>query len=229
MPDYSLGKIYMVYPKVEDPDEGDVYYGSTTETLSRRMSKHRAQSCCKILFDKYGVENCFIELVEEYPCETREQLHKKEGEYIRNHKCINKRIAGRTHKQYYTENKDKIVEYHKEYYTENKDKIKESHKQYRTDNPDKIKEYKKQYRTENKDKILEGKKQYRTDNPDKIKEYQKQYYIENIDKIKELNKQKSNCPICNKEITKINMARHIKSGYCRSLRQSVRITDPESN
>tara|TARA_R110000744_G_scaffold363491_1_gene471826 strand:+ start:135 stop:668 length:534 start_codon:yes stop_codon:yes gene_type:complete len=140
MPDYSLGKIYMIYPKVEDPDEGDVYYGSTTETLGRRMAKHRYQSYCKILFDKYGVENCFIELVEEYPCETKEHLNKKEGEYIRNHKCVNKRIAGRTNKERYIDNFDKLKEQKKQYYIENRDKKLEQHKQYRIDNRDKIKE-----------------------------------------------------------------------------------------
>ena len=144
MPDYSLGKIYMIYPKVEDPDEGDVYYGSTTVTLSRRMTIHRCQSYCKILFDKYGVEKCFIELVEEYPCETKEQLNRKEGEYIRNHKCINKVIAGRTHKEWEYDNVDKLKEYRKQYNIDNRDKLKEYGNQYIIENRDKIKERDKQ-------------------------------------------------------------------------------------
>ena len=199
MPDYKLGKIYMIYPKVDNVDEGDVYYGSTTDTLARRMSSHRYQSCCKILFDKYGVKNCFIELVEEYPCETKEQLNKKEGEYIRNHKCVNKLIAGRTGEEWYTDNKSKISEQKKEYYIENVDKLKE---------------YKKQYYIENKDKRLEYKKQYR---------------IVNRDKLSEQAKQKVSCPHCNKEITKAYIKTHIKLGRCRSLPQSVHTTDPESN
>tara|TARA_R110000822_G_scaffold299451_1_gene422428 strand:- start:224 stop:736 length:513 start_codon:yes stop_codon:yes gene_type:complete len=130
MPDYSLGKIYMIYPKVEDADEGDVYYGSTTNTLARRMSEHRRKECSsKILFDKYGVENCFIELVENYPCETKDELNKKEGEYIRNYKCVNKAIPGRTRKEYYIDNSDKVKEYKKQYYIENIDNIKEEKKQ----------------------------------------------------------------------------------------------------
>jgi len=198
MPDYSLGKIYMIYPKVDDADEGDVYYGSTTVTLARRMAKHRTQSCCKILFDKYGVENCFIELVEEYPCETREHLNKKEGEYIRNHKCINKRIAGRTHKEYYVEHHDKMKEYHKHY---------------RDDNSDKMKEYQKEYRTDNTDKYLEYQKQYRIENADIMKEYKKQYYDKNKDKISEQVKQKVSCPHCNKELSKGCISRHIKTQH----------------
>ena len=116
MPDYSLGKIYMIYPKVENVEEGDVYYGSTTQSLSRRMSLHRSTKNCssKLLFDKYGVENCFIELVENYPCATKEELCKKEGEYIRANKCINKCIPGRPKneqmKEYRIENRDKVLE-----------------------------------------------------------------------------------------------------------------------
>jgi len=181
MPDYKLGKIYMVYPKVEDPDEGDVYYGSTTNTLARRMTHHRTTKRCssKLLFDKYGVENCFIELVEEYPCETREQLNKKEGEYIRANKCINKIIAGRTQKEYRIDNFDKI-------------------KELRVGNKDKYKEYNKQHYIKNRDNILEYHKQYRT---------------ENVDKINELQRQKSNCPICNKELAKRSIPYHLKSRH----------------
>ena len=92
MPDYSNSKIYMIEPTC-DYEEGDVYIGSTVRPLSERMSKHRSnkQKCnSKLLFLKYGIENCKIILIEEYPCETKEQLLKKEGEHIRNKKCVNK-------------------------------------------------------------------------------------------------------------------------------------------
>ena len=179
MPDYSLGKIYMVYPRVENVEEGDVYYGSTTQSLSRRMAEHRGKSNCKFLFDKYGVKNCFIELIEEYPCGSKEELCKKEGEHIRANKCINKNIAGRT-----------IKEWQKEHYIENRDKIREQYKE---------------YYIENSDKILEQKKEYRIKNRDKLKEKR----IENSDKIKEQYKQKARCPRCNKEMCKYVIRRHI--------------------
>ena len=38
MPDYSKGKIYLVRSYKTD----EVYVGSTTQTLSRRMSRHRS-------------------------------------------------------------------------------------------------------------------------------------------------------------------------------------------
>jgi hypothetical protein len=36
------------------------------------------------------------------------ELDKREGEHIRNNNCINKYIAGRTMKEYYEDNKEKI-------------------------------------------------------------------------------------------------------------------------
>ena len=47
-----------------------------------------------------GVEECYIELVEKYPCQSNEELHKKEGEWIRKIASLNSRVAGRNHKEY---------------------------------------------------------------------------------------------------------------------------------
>jgi hypothetical protein len=162
MPDYKKGKIY----KIVDLNEEMIYVGSTCQKLSQRMASHRMKYrrldyCSSYdIFDKYGVENCEILLIENYPCNSKEELHKKEGEYIRQLNCVNKNISGRNQKQYQQDNKDKIKEYLKQYNQDNKDKI----KQYREDNKDKIKEYKKQYNEKNNEK-----------NKDKKKEYNKQY------------------------------------------------------
>ncbi len=116
-----------------------------------------------------GIDNFYIELYENFSCENIEQLLQREGEIIRLIGNLNKRIAGRTHKEYKKEyrenNKDKINEYKKEYRRNNKDKINE----YRENNKDKIKEINKEYRENNKEKLLEQKKQYRENNKDKIK------------------------------------------------------------
>tara|TARA_R110000823_G_scaffold211827_1_gene342061 strand:+ start:182 stop:694 length:513 start_codon:yes stop_codon:yes gene_type:complete len=159
MPDYNNGKIYMIYPTCEY-EEGDIYYGSTIQPLSRRMSAHRCGNQIKLLADKYGLENLKIELVCEYKCETKEQLNKEEGKYIRENKCINKRIAGRTNKEYFEDNKDNILEQHKQRYEANKKIINEKQKQYNEANKQYILEYKKQRYEDNKDKLLEKQKQY---------------------------------------------------------------------
>lgn len=155
---YQNGKIYMVWTTLGD----DKYYGSTIQNLSMRMAKHRCDYKKKIInlsvfliFDKYGLENCKIELVLDYPCNSKEELTKKEGEYIRNNKCVNKRIAGRIDKEYYEDNKELIHQQHKNHYEDNKELIQQKHKEYREkeDNKIKMKEYQKKYYETNKQKI----------------------------------------------------------------------------
>ena len=215
MVNYNEGKIY----KIESTLGDMVYYGSTTKQyLSQRMTKHRSdynrwlsgKDAGKYrsfdLFDEYGIENCKIILVENYPCKSKDELTAREAYYIRNFDCGNKCVPGRTYKEYRENNKDKIAEQGKEYYQNNKDKF----KQYRENNKDKIK----QYREDNKDKILERKKQYRENNKDKIKEYyqnnkdkMKQYREDNKDKIAEQQKIKYTC-ICGSCICKGKKVRH---------------------
>lgn len=143
--DYSKSKIYMIEPTCEY-EEGDIYIGSTVRPLSERMSDHRKPSnncSSKLLFQKYGVSNCKIVLIEECPCETKEQLLKKEGEHIRSKKCVNKQIVGRT-----------VVEKVEKYTTYN-NSHKEEHKQYAIDNQAKIKIYQQDYRNKHKEKTKE--------------------------------------------------------------------------
>jgi len=129
--DYSKGKIYQIIPICEH-DAGDIYIGSTVRPLSERMSKHRCQTTCRsrFLFDKYGMENCKVELIEYFPCETKEELLKREGELQRANKCVNIRVAGRTKQEYRIENSDKILERHRIYNAKNKEQIKERSKIY---------------------------------------------------------------------------------------------------
>ena len=79
-----------------------------------------------------------------------QELKKRKGEHIKNNECVNKLVAGRTPKEYYEDNKDKIKEHEKEYREQNKNKLKEKKKkEYQEANKDKIKEYKKEYRKQN--------------------------------------------------------------------------------
>jgi hypothetical protein len=152
MPDYSKSIIYKIY----DNTNGDVYYGSTCNTLRYRISTHK----CDVKSDKkYPCKSQSIILngdytysvVEKYPCETKLELKTRERWWIENNVCVNKHIPLRTNKEYYNDNADKIKEQQKLWYADNVDKVKE-------------------YRIENKDKITEQRKQYRIDNADKLKE-----------------------------------------------------------
>ena len=155
--DYKNARVYQILNTVDN----NVYVGSTCQALSKRMAKHRGDLLTKAnqkrpLYQKMkeiGVEHFYIELLEEYPCENKEQLLKKEGFYIRQIGTLNGCIVGRTPKEYKEEHKDKIIEFQKQYYKENKDKLKEHRKQYTEENKDKITEFHKRYREENKERI----------------------------------------------------------------------------
>ena len=158
--DYANGRIYKIEPICEH-DENEVYYGSTCQLLCKRMDKHRSAYKCWLnnkygkayvfeLFEKYGVENCNIYLVELYPCETKEELLSREGYYIKNNMCVNKYVAGNQlavgikeyHQIYRDQHKDKNIEYCKIYRENNKQKLKDKRIIYAAKNIDKIKEYK---------------------------------------------------------------------------------------
>jgi len=110
MPDYKQGKIYTLRCKTDDTL---IYVGCTTELLSRRMSKHKYDSINKptICFYQYinDWNDWYIELYENYPCENKEQLNKREGEIIREIGTVNKSIAGRTRQEWYEDNKEKYL------------------------------------------------------------------------------------------------------------------------
>ena len=185
---YQNAKIY----KITDIAYTKCYIGSTCEELSMRMARHRAGYKHFLisgkryiraydLLNEYGIENCKIELVEYFKCDSLAELRKREGEVIKNTDCVNKCVAGRTGKEWREDNKDKMKEYHKEYYVSNIDKITEKSKEYREQNKDKIKEY----REQNKDKLNEHMKEYREQNKNKLKEKAKEYHEANKDKINE--------------------------------------------
>ena len=131
MPDYSKGKIYTIRC-LNDPN---VYVGSTIQSLSVRMGGHRkAYARNKVLgLNKdivIDINDWKIELYELYPCLTKLELHRKEGQIIREIGTLNKSIAGRTYKEYCTDNADKIKENDKQYYIKNADKIKQDNREY---------------------------------------------------------------------------------------------------
>lgn len=177
MTDYSKGQIYTIRNRNDDKK---IYVGSTLQPLHKRFHQHKINSkkekCMNRLFyvevnDNW--ENWYIELYENFPCNNRTELNKKEGEVIRLIGTLNKNIAGRDDEQYRIDNIDKI----KQYRIENADKLKEKAKQYRIDNADNKKEIDKRYYENNAERIKENTKQYYINNFEKRKEYMRQYYL----------------------------------------------------
>jgi len=160
MVNYQNGKIYAIKSNCGDK----VYVGSTTKKyLSERMSDHRgAFKACKKgtahrcasheLFTQYGVENCYIELIELFPCNTKDELLMRENHYIRSLVCVNKQLAISTpesraasQKKYEDNNKEKINESHRASYERNRAVIRERGFKYREENREEILRKKSEY------------------------------------------------------------------------------------
>jgi hypothetical protein len=150
MPNYSNGKIYTI----RFHNSNEIYIGSTTQSLAVRFGGHKrnkSSSIYKKINDKYNGDwkECYYELYENYSCNNKEELCKKEGEVIRlfkndeNYDCINCRIAGRTQNEYNTEyrqnNLERERERDKKYYYENKERKSEYNKIWYQNNKEKLK------------------------------------------------------------------------------------------
>ena len=134
MPDYTKGKIYTIRCKTDDTL---IYVGSTIQPLSVRFGGHKVRSNNakyqnNLLYRNinHNWDNWYIELYEENPCENKEQLGKREGEVIRLMGTLNTRIEGRTKREYYKDNTNKITEQMKQLYKANKNKKLEYQKTY---------------------------------------------------------------------------------------------------
>ena len=84
---YENSKVY----KIWSPSGDKIYVGSTTkEYLSQRMTAHRTNYnrwklgvygyiTAFLIFDEYGLDNCFIELLEAKSCKSKDELNQLEG------------------------------------------------------------------------------------------------------------------------------------------------------
>ena len=186
-----IGYIYKIY----DNTNGNIYYGSTKESVSRRITGHRAKYKKYIegkggsytkSFDILKNNDYSYSIVEKVEFNEKFELHQKERFYIENNECINKCIPTRTDKEY------------------------------RENNKDKMREYKKEYVKINKDKIIKQSKEYREINKDKIREKDKEYREINKDKLNEKRKEKDECPHCNKKMRRDSIPRHIRH-FCKKI------------
>jgi len=154
MPNYQNGKIYKIWSINSDK----IYIGSTCLELPQRLADHRKGwrngSVCKSIYF-FGDDDVRIDLIEYCPCNNKMELDRREGQIQLENKdnIVNNNIAGRTVKEWYQANQDKILVQKKEYYQNNKDKTLANAKEYYQNNKDKLKDKVKEYKTVNKDKI----------------------------------------------------------------------------
>ena len=118
MPNYQNGKIY----KITCEETKLVYYGSSVQSLSKRLSQHKENKHLK----KYKTNlmtNPKIHLIENFPCNTKTELETRERFFIQNNECINKIIPTRTPKEYYQDNKELRKQQSRDYKDKHKEKL----------------------------------------------------------------------------------------------------------
>ena len=187
---YQEGKIYKIFNTITD----DIYIGSTSQKLCEKMRQHRCDNrpMGKMnypiykAFREHGVENFFIELIEKCPCNDKDELRRKEGEYIRAlEPSLNIRIEGRTEQEYDDKHKEVIAKRKKEHREHNKQHYSQKGQEY--------------YIT-NKEAILQRNKEFRNNN----KEYEQQRHTKYYE---EVSKQPIECE-CGCTTTRNNLTRH---------------------
>ena len=149
--DYKNGKIYRLVCN----DTGLQYIGSTTQPLSKRLYEHKKdygrwkEGKRNMISSVFIIENNNYEivLVEEYPCENKNQLHSRERYWIEKMGCVNKYKPMRT--------KEDNMESTKRYNENNKDKVKETQQNYREKNREVINKKALERYYLNKDSILD--------------------------------------------------------------------------
>ena len=138
---YQNGQIY----KIVDVGFNKCYIGSTCEGISKRFSRHKEFyksyknnkyhfMTSFSLFDEFGVDNCKIYWIEDYPCNSKKELEKREGEIIKDTKCINKHIPCRTIQEYNEDNKEWLKSLKKKNYEDRRDEILQRIKEHRQNN-----------------------------------------------------------------------------------------------
>jgi group I intron endonuclease len=229
---YQNGKIYKLIC-----EDGHYYIGSTTQTLYNRFNHHKeaSKNGTSVVYkyiNKIGIDKFTIELIENYPCDIKSDLNKREEYYINNSKtdklCLNIKRAYLSEedrkeniKKYYEENKEIIIEKHRNYIYQNREKVDAYQAQYRLDNAEKRREYTRQYSLQHSEQVKEAKKEYDKNNKDKIRAYWNEYNNrdENKEKIRQY-KKKSAQKIKEKNAEKIAKEQEDKKKIREEKKQS---------
>jgi len=156
---YQNGKIYCIWSYETE----EIYIGSTYNELDHRLKGHKDKYSQMLNGKKVGNRKSFeilkygdaqIGIIEEYPCNTKQELLRREGELQKQIKCVNKLIAGQTGKEWRDSNRNLINEKSRKKYEAEDIKIKqERHKKNHERNGHKWKNTRKKYSVNNKEKF----------------------------------------------------------------------------
>ena len=128
MVNYKNGLIYKIKCRIT----GEIYFGSTCQSLAVRMTKHRSDvklfdtgkktnKCTSYAIIKRG--NYEVTILEKFPTTEKFLLNQRERHYIESEECVNKVIPTRPkkegdkawHETHKEEQKEKRAPYFKEY------------------------------------------------------------------------------------------------------------------
>ena len=208
--DYKNSVIYKIVCK--DKDITDCYVGSSCSPTSRK-AKHK-YSCnneksvgynlpvYRFIRDNGGWLNWSFVIIEKFSCSDKTELRIRERYFFEQFNAtLNSCYPERSHKEYYKENVDKILQQRKEYREKNKEKI--AHR-------------KNEYYKENKQEILQQQKEYYKNNKQEILQQQKEHYEKNKQEISQQRKVKVECDNCGSVVTKRYLTKHKRTLKCQN-------------
>ena len=183
---YQRGKIYSM-----TCDDGHYYIGSTTMSLTDRFHHHKEFSkthdthvyeYCK----RVGWKNITIELLEDYPCDSSQELHEREEYHLapvrEDPLCLNMNRAFMTpadrkiaRRQYYEENREQITAYQAWYSEEHPDRISAYQAAYKASHRKELAEKQRAYAKEHQEELRIKQKEYRTSHKEEQRVYCKKY------------------------------------------------------
>ena len=181
MPDYKQGKIYMIW----SPNTDKVYIGSTAQPLHKRFHEHKRKltgqksdtTANEILL---ACADARIELIEDYPCATKAELNRREGQIMRGYdKRVNQIIAGRTAAEYRADNRERLAAQAREYNAKNKEQIAARARERYQQNREQIAAY----RQRNKEQIAAQRREYNAKNKEQIAARARERYQRNREQI----------------------------------------------
>ena len=188
--DYSQGKIY----KLTSASTEKIYVGSTTTPLNVRFSAHKSSFKGGIQVCKANeilcYDDCKIELIEDYPCDSNLELFTREDHFITELKSIN------VMRPIFDKEKKKVRD--KNWYNNHIEEEQQRANTYREKNPEKVKESYKNWREGHQEQEANRQASYFANNQEALqaKHKERNVFLE--------------CPICKKMIRKYGMTTHNK-------------------
>jgi hypothetical protein len=181
------------------------YIGSTVNDPRYRLNNHKQDSVkfperpIYTHINSIGWDNVLLEVVEEFPCNTREELYEKEDELVKqslqdtyclNHirAFVSKEERKANVQNYYLTHRQEIIDQHKVYLEANKDKVDAYHAAYRLENAEKRREYSAKYVAEHPEEVKAARHAHYEANKEEITQKNKAYVEANKELVKQRKK-----------------------------------------